>query len=886
MEQAPATNPGLLANLVSRVILAFASILVSWVPFRLLVRNGEFAAVVFIVDVATMNSITIVNSVIWHDDDWSTWWDGAGLCDIEVYLMAPLQTIYAASIFTIMYHLAQQVKITGAARGRSERTRRNIIQAAIIFPIPSIQLIFTWFDLAQRYIIGTLIGCSAVYDASWPKILVYDAPPAVFALLAVPYAVLLWRRYHAITKQAQGILKSDGEASIRANRTRRRLYNMSLSILVVYVPIMIYFLVCNIKDTLPSYKAYDYNRMHWSATPYPWETILFVPSWIIPSDVINQPWISIATTVVIMAFFGMTMEARQIYRQYAGYLQLQTCFQKLKLKKDQGPSPGDGSGKTLENGKTLLPNHIRNSVKYQYAAYSSCRAPTTADTAYSENRTNHQSLFSRGRDSIIPTIERSNTARATGDPSHVPLPARTAISTPPAIPPRYSSLRSSFAFRTPTFQSIRKSIRIPSLRSRATSGIGASSSSSSKTTGERTELSRDDAVPMLPLYYNALRGDDTTGLRRAMSPFLVGDDAPPPPLQGGVSRAKCGPGGLEERGFQVRVPIIAHHQVPFSTPDERRGVDYHAAASVQVRGAESASFPREQTFASLYTTTTDTRTNRSRASAGREVGVAKPGSDETVYGRYATIEQANIAIRRARENLEGRVDDDGWTGGQLRDGRLWYNCDDWGHEDVREAVLNRMAEEFNEYDQFELLLANDAAREELIDRIVDESDTSEWFERVLDSDFGTEEVIDRIQLEHSQRHARHDGPKFEDVALERILETEGGPEQILDYLRESTRKNDQQFEEFVLGKIMEADHVVAEILEDITSRKVAALSNRLRAKLTRDIRRELEVKIREEIRVETASKDNGASVAIKTEDADELADLDGARRRKRARRAY
>ncbi|KAI0190281.1 pheromone A receptor-domain-containing protein [Xylaria flabelliformis] len=612
MEQAPATNPGLLANLVSRVILAFASILVSWVPFRLLIRNGEFAAVVFIVDVATMNLITIVNSVIWHDDDWSTWWDGAGLCDIEVYLIAPLQTIYAASIFTIMYHLAQQVKVTGAARGRSERTRRNLIQAAIIFPVPLVQLIFTWFDLAQRYIIGTLIGCSAVYDASWPKILVYDAPPAVFALLAVPYAVLLWRRYHAITKQAQGILKSDGEASMRANRTRRRLYNMSLSILVVYVPIMIYFLVCNIKDTLPSYKAYDYNRMHWSATPYPWETILFVPSWIIPSDVINQPWISIATTVVIVAFFGMTMEARQIYRQYAGYLRLQTCLQKLKWKKDQDPSLRD------ENGKTLLSNPVRNSVKYQYAAYSPYRRPTTAEATYSENKTNHQSLFSRGRDSIIPTIERPDTARATGDPSHVPLPARTAINTPPAIPLRYSSLRSSFAFRTPTFQSIRKSIRIPSLRSRTTSGVSASSS---KTTGERTQLSREDAVPMLPLYYNASpRGDDTTGLRRALSPFLVGDDAapsppPPPPSQGGISRAKCGPGRLEERGFQVRVPIAEH-----------RG--NHHAASVRVREAERASFPREQTFASLYTTTTsDTRTNRSRSEAGREagreVGVAK-----------------------------------------------------------------------------------------------------------------------------------------------------------------------------------------------------------------------------------------------------------------------
>lgn len=191
MEQAPTSNPGLQANLVCRVILATAGILISWVPFRLLVRNGEFAAVVFILDVALMNLITILNCLIWHDDDWVKWWDGTGLCDVEVYVSAPLQTVYAASIFAVMCHLAQQVKISGVGRGRRDRTRRNLIQATIIFPIPFVQLVFTYFDLAQRYTIGTLIGCTAVYDVSWPKNLVYDAPPAVFALLSVPYASTL-----------------------------------------------------------------------------------------------------------------------------------------------------------------------------------------------------------------------------------------------------------------------------------------------------------------------------------------------------------------------------------------------------------------------------------------------------------------------------------------------------------------------------------------------------------------------------------------------------------------------------------------------------------------------------------------------------------------------
>ncbi|KAI3336515.1 GPCR fungal pheromone mating factor [Xylariaceae sp. AK1471] len=365
MAQALATNPSLLlTNLISRVILAFIGILLCWVPLRLLVRNGEFAAVVLIVDVAIMNLITILNSIIWHGDDWNTWWDGAGLCDVEVYLSGPLQTIYAASIFTVMYHLTQQLKVIRSPRlDRGEKVKRNLIQAAIIFPVPFVQLLFTYFDLAQRYIVGTLIGCSAVYDSSWPKNLVYDAPPAMFALLSVPYAVLLWRRYHAIMKEAQGILKSNSEVSIRVNRTRRRLYNMSLSILVIYLPVMLYYLICNIKDTLSSYKIYDYERIHWSASPYPWETILFVPSWIIPSAVMNQPWISIATTVAIVAFFGMTIEAKQIYRRYAECLGLETCLRKLKRKSDHShPNPVDTSGGTQHSGKGLLPNGKKHTI--------------------------------------------------------------------------------------------------------------------------------------------------------------------------------------------------------------------------------------------------------------------------------------------------------------------------------------------------------------------------------------------------------------------------------------------------------------------------------------------------------------------------------------------
>ncbi|KAI0908782.1 pheromone A receptor-domain-containing protein [Ustulina deusta] len=573
MAQAPATNHGLVANLVARVMLAFMGILLCWVPLRLLVRNGEFAVVVLIIDVVVMNLFTILNSIIWHDDDWSTWWDGAGLCDVEVYLSGPLQTIYAASIFTVMYHLAQQVKVTGAGRDRSLRTRRNLIQAAIIFPIPLVQLLFTYFDLAQRYIIGTLIGCAAVYDSSWPKTLVYDAPPAAFAVLSVPYAFLLWRRYHTITKQAQGIFKSNSQVSIRANRTRLRLYNMSLSILVVYLPVMLYYFICNLRDTLSSYKNYDYHRIRWSATPYPWDTVLFVPSWIIPSSILNQPWIPIATTAAIVAFFGMTTEARQIYRQYAEDTGLAACFRKLRPGGHHVPIPVDESGGSRESGRMLLPNCPRDSAGHR-----------------------------QERNSIMPTIEQPANAKIQPPPMPRHQHPVTALETPPVIPPRYSSLRPSFALRSPTLQSIKRTIRTASGRR-----VPRSDGTSNETVGYLTESSRAGAIPMLPLHRAPRRGADVPGS------FMAGRS--PTNFSAGHGLGPSRPGSW----LQVRTPIMAQQRSASARHSDG------GRANPSGRGVvASEGFPREVTLASLYTASD---TDGSLSSAGRDagggVGVAK-----------------------------------------------------------------------------------------------------------------------------------------------------------------------------------------------------------------------------------------------------------------------
>ena len=45
-----------------------------------LYRNGELAAVVFILNIQVKNLETIINALIWRNDDIMSWWAGYGWC--------------------------------------------------------------------------------------------------------------------------------------------------------------------------------------------------------------------------------------------------------------------------------------------------------------------------------------------------------------------------------------------------------------------------------------------------------------------------------------------------------------------------------------------------------------------------------------------------------------------------------------------------------------------------------------------------------------------------------------------------------------------------------------------------------------------------------------
>lgn len=185
----PFVTSSLTANLVVRIVLAVIANLVCLVPLRLLYRNGEFAAVVFIIVVEIKNVFTILMAAIWHTDDMESWWPGYGLCDIEPFVYNGCAGIFVTCLLAIMRNLAHQVGVMRASPMTvNEKRRRNLVQALIIFPLPIVQLAFTWPLARQRYAIGPLMGCTWVPSSTWPYLVFYVIAELVISIVAAIYA--------------------------------------------------------------------------------------------------------------------------------------------------------------------------------------------------------------------------------------------------------------------------------------------------------------------------------------------------------------------------------------------------------------------------------------------------------------------------------------------------------------------------------------------------------------------------------------------------------------------------------------------------------------------------------------------------------------------------
>lgn len=362
------TTPSLMANLICRVVFAFLGNLVCLVPLRLLYRNGELAAVVLILVVELQNFENAINALIWHNDDVASWWPGYGFCDVDSHIRNLSIGLFNTCLLAIMRNLAMQIgNMRASPLTKKEKKRRNIVQALIIFPLPLLQVVWTYPLAQQRYIIGTLSGCSWANSHSWPYMVFDIFLPVLMALLTTGYAskskcrepaqrptrsnhrrrcaaysnlsvlsfiVFIYVRYRQVSQATASALSNNPLAHARSQRARRRLYLMVVSILVPYLPIVLTLAIVNTR-VAGTLTPFDFNAIHNHAPgEIPWNTIVYLTSNLVHWSYIDMCYLPIAATVPIFVFFGMTKDAMNCYRVVLLYLGLGKVFPRLHQEYD------------------------------------------------------------------------------------------------------------------------------------------------------------------------------------------------------------------------------------------------------------------------------------------------------------------------------------------------------------------------------------------------------------------------------------------------------------------------------------------------------------------------------------------------------------------------
>ncbi|KOS17647.1 Pheromone a factor receptor [Escovopsis weberi] len=358
---APYTSPSLTANLVARVALGLLANLACVVPLQLLAKNGELAAVVFIANLIVTNTRNVVNAVIWSDDDAGAWWLGAGLCDADAYVTRVNISLFATCLLAVMRNLAIQVgSLRANPLSQTERRRRNLVQALIMFPLPALQLAFVYPLAYQRYWIGTLVGCTWSPYPSWPYVVFFVFPPMIIAVVTAVYAVLVYKRYREVAKTTTSALSSNRTALLRTQRTKRRLYLMVISILIPFLPIVIALGVGNMLLIGPL-QPFVFVDIHAPHGAHPWSAIPLRPSDRIAVYYMNNCYVPILTAVPVFLFFGMTKDAVNSYRRLLVALGLAGPWPSLRQEYDPDRSAYSAEG-TSSAPRTVSTDRSRSST--------------------------------------------------------------------------------------------------------------------------------------------------------------------------------------------------------------------------------------------------------------------------------------------------------------------------------------------------------------------------------------------------------------------------------------------------------------------------------------------------------------------------------------------
>ena len=318
-------------------LLSIIAICIVITPMVLHAKNKNFPAWCILFWFILLNLFNIINAFIWPTDDIDSWWDGAGLCDIEVKVMIASYVAVPGGLVCVFRSLARVLDTRCATLVPTKEQRwwnRGMEMLFCVF-VPAASMVTHIVYQKSRYMIYAVSGCINNFDDSAMSLALAFIWPPVICLIACYYCGmphpqllpfypvtnpsflgLVLYRLHMYRSQFGEILHASNS---RMNKSRfLRLFFLNFTMLLIILPIQCFVVYYN------TWLSFPWHTYTWSAVHSPeWGVIVKVPT---HGQAFFDRWVPIAASCLVFVFFGCGKDANELYRAFLRFLGLGRCF--------------------------------------------------------------------------------------------------------------------------------------------------------------------------------------------------------------------------------------------------------------------------------------------------------------------------------------------------------------------------------------------------------------------------------------------------------------------------------------------------------------------------------------------------------------------------------
>ena len=171
-------------------VFSGATLIVDIPPLIWHFKNRNIAACCLISWIVLLNFFAFCNAIIWSTNDVEMWFDGQGLCDIEVKLFVGATIAIPLALLRIIRSLAFVLGTKSGTGLTTEKEQRKRVTIDLItcLLIPVLFMILHYFVQPNRYYIWRVSGCQVSIDNSWVSVVLLLIWPLLITLVDSYYA--------------------------------------------------------------------------------------------------------------------------------------------------------------------------------------------------------------------------------------------------------------------------------------------------------------------------------------------------------------------------------------------------------------------------------------------------------------------------------------------------------------------------------------------------------------------------------------------------------------------------------------------------------------------------------------------------------------------------